>query len=306
MPGISFFTMAKGLCRLACLACMAVILLPASAGAAAADPPFQEIWKVGDITVTAIQDLPGAMGIDIFKGPASEAEKGKYFTDGKAEAGYNVFLMRAGGKNVLFDTGNGGIQKTPGRLIDILSSLGVAPEAVDLVLLTHLHMDHIGGLMKGTERAFPRAKIAIAKPEKDFWLQLAATDPSNANAALVKVMAAAYGDDVLPPFAFGDTVLPGVTALNAVGHTPGHTVFQVDAEGKSLLIVGDLIHGTPLQFALPDECAVYDMDMPTAVESRRRILTLAAEKNIPIAGMHLPFSGDGMVKKDGPGYSLER
>ena len=306
MPGISLFTMAKGLCRLACLTCMAAILLPANSGAAAADPPFRDIWKAGDVTITAIQDMPGAMAADIFKGPASEEEKGKYFTDGKAEAGYNVFLMRAGGKTVLFDAGNGGIQQTPGRLTDILSSLGVTPEAVDLVLLTHLHMDHIGGLVKGTERAFPRAKIAIAKPELLFWTQLAEKNASHANAALVKTMAAAYGDDILPPFSFGDSVLPGVTALNAVGHTPGHTVFQVDAGGKSTLIVGDLIHGTPLQFALPDECAVYDMDMPTAVESRKRILSLAAEKNMPIAGMHLPFAGNGTVKKDGPGYSLER
>ncbi|MCL1940126.1 MAG: MBL fold metallo-hydrolase [Desulfovibrionaceae bacterium] len=282
-----------------------LLLFPGPALAATPEPPVRDIWKAGDTTVTIIQDLPGAMSVDLFSGPASEQERQKYFTDGKAEAGFNVFLLRAGGKNVLFDTGLGTMRETPGRLWGLLPGLGVELDAVDLVLLTHMHGDHIGGLMKGTERAFPKAKVMVAKPELDFWLGLAGKDPGNANAAMVKAISEAYGDDI-QLFVYGDTLLPGVTALNAEGHTPGHTVFQVDADGKTLLIIGDLVHSAPLQFALPDECAKFDMDVPKAIADRKRILELAAEKHWPVAGMHLPFPGFGTVVKEGKGYRWER
>lgn len=274
--------------------------------AQAADLAVRDIWKSGDVTITAIQDLPGSMPMDIFKGPASDTERAKYFKEGKTEAGFNVFLMRVADKIVLFDSGNGDTRKAPGKLIETLGSLGLTPDAVDLVLLTHMHMDHIGGLIADGQKAFPNAKLMVSAPELDYWLKLAKQDPANANAVLVEKVAGVYGQDLLPPFAFGDTLLPGVTALDAVGHTPGHTVFQVEADGKRLLILGDLLHGVPLQLALPEECAIYDLDMPAAVAARKRILDLAAKENIAVAGMHLPFPGEGMILKEGAGYRLEK
>jgi len=279
------------------------LLFPGPALAATPEPPVQEIWKAGDMTVTIIQDLPGDMSIELFSGPASEQERQKFFTDGKAEAGFNVFLLRAGGKNVLFDTGLGTMRETPGRLWDLLPGLGVELEAVGLVLLTHMHGDHVAGLLKDGVRAFPKAKIMVTKPELDFWLGQAEKDSGNVNAGIVKAISEIYGDDI-QFFAYGDTVLPGVTALNAEGHTPGHTVFQLEADGKSLLIIGDLIHSAPLQFALPDECARFDMNVPLAIADRKRFLELLAEKNWPVAGMHLPFPGWGTVVKEGEGYRL--
>jgi glyoxylase-like metal-dependent hydrolase (beta-lactamase superfamily II) len=259
------------------------------------------------MSVTVIQDLPGEMPVSIFSGPTPGEERAKYFTDGKAEAGINAFLLRVGGKIVLFDAGTGTLFPSPGKLAETLASLGVKPEDVDFVLLTHMHMDHIGGLLKEEKRAFPKAKIMVSKPELESWIALAEKDPSNVNAGKVKAVVAAYGSDMLPPFAFGDTPLPGVTALDAVGHTPGHTVFQLTAGGKSLLIAGDVIHAMSLQFALPDECASYDMDPAQAVISRKRIFEMAAQKGIPIAGMHFPFANAvGTVKKDGKGWKFER
>ncbi|MCL1826251.1 MAG: MBL fold metallo-hydrolase [Betaproteobacteria bacterium] len=265
----------------------------------------REIWKAGNMAVTVIQDLPGEMSASIFSGPASEEEKSKYFTNGKAEAGINVFLLRSGDKIALFDSGTGTLFQSPGKLLEGLASLNVKPEDVDFVLLTHMHMDHIGGLLQGEKRAFPKAKVLVSKPELESWSALAEKDPSNANAAKVKAMLAAYGADV-QPIAFGDVPLPGVTALDASGHTPGHTVYQLTADGKSLFIVGDLIHSMPLQFALPDECASYDMNSPQAISARKRVFALAEQNATPIAGIHFPFaSAVGAVEKDGKGWKFK-
>jgi glyoxylase-like metal-dependent hydrolase (beta-lactamase superfamily II) len=284
------------------LAC--ALIIPSLASAQEAQT--RVIWKAGDMSVTAIQDLSGEMAISFFSGPASEQARSKYFTNGKAAAGVNAFLLRTGGKIVLFDTGVGTAFQSQGRLFDALARLGVQPEEVDVVLLTHMHWDHIGGLLREGQRAFPKAKLMVSKPELESWLELAARDISNAPAGEIKDKVDIYGIDV-QPFAFGDSPLPGVTALDASGHTPGHTVFQLTAGGKSLLIVGDIVHAMSLQLALPDECATFDMDPPQAIAARKRILGLAAQKAIPIAGMHVPFANTvGTVKKDGKGWKFQR
>jgi len=287
------------------VALLACAFIPSFA-VAQGTPPMREIWRAGAMSVTAIQDLPGDMALALFKGPAPEQEKARYFSGGKAEAGINVFLLRAGGRVGLVDAGAGTAFQTPGRLPEALASLGVKPQDIDFVLLTHLHGDHLGGLLRGDERAFPKARLYIARPELDAWLALADQDPANLNAAKVRRLAAVYGADMAPPFAFGDAPLPGVTALDAAGHTPGHTVFQLTAGGKSLLLVGDLIHSMPLQFALPDECAAYDMNPSQAVAARQRIFALAAQSGTPIAGVHFPFGNIvGAVERDGEGWKFK-
>jgi len=274
--------------------------------------PNRVIWRAGDMTVTIVQDLPGEMPASIFSGTASEQIKLKYFTNGKSEAGINAFLLQVGGKIVLFDSGTGTSFQSPGKLAELLKTVGIKPEDVDYVLLTHLHLDHIGGLLQKEKRTFPNAKLMVSKIELESWIAIAENNPSNADevttasAALVKSMVTAYGADI-QPFVFGNTLLPGVTALDASGHTPGHTAFQLKADGKNLLIVGDLIHSMPLQFALPDECASYDMNPTQAVLSRKRIFTLAAKDGMHLTGAHFPFANAvGMVSPDGKGWKFVR
>ncbi|MDR0276067.1 MAG: MBL fold metallo-hydrolase [Burkholderiaceae bacterium] len=268
-------------------------------------PPYREIWNAGGVTVIAIQDVYRQMPASIFKGAATEQERAPYFTGGKTEGGINVFVLRMGGKIALVDAGGGPQFQPPGKLPLALAALGIAPQDIDLVLITHAHSDHIGGLLtQEGKRAFPKARVLLAQPELDAWLTLAEKDPANAGAAMVKAVVAAYGADV-QTFAFGAAVLPGVIALDAAGHTPGHTAFEVTAGGKSLLLVGDLIHAMPLQFALPDECAAYDMDMPKAIAARKRIFALAEHSQTPMSGVHFPFTHIvGTVKKDGKGWKF--
>lgn len=306
MP-IPIFANSHGLFRLCLLACclLAFLFQPgitSTARAAESDPAAPKSVPVGAITVTVLQDRANEMDVSLFSGPATPEERQKYMPGGKAPASVNAFLIQSGGKNILVDAGFGTIIPGAPQLEKHLSAVGLSPADIDIVLLTHLHTDHVGGLLKHKKRAFPKAKVMVSKPELEYWTDLAEKDPANANAALVKTVVAEYGPDVLPPFALGAAVLPGVVSVDASGHTPGHSAFLVESDGKSLLIVGDLVHAAALQFPLPDECASYDMDAPAAVKARKAVLAMAAEKNIPVAGMHIPYPGMGRVEAEDKGF----
>ena len=187
----------------------------------------------------------------------------------------STFLVETDGIHILFDTGMGAPDS---RLLPGLASLGVNPADIKYMYLTHFHGDHIGGMMKGDSIVFPNAEVYASKVEYDAWLKM----PSDRNAQVVKTMNA-YKDR-LHLFAFGDTLPGKVVAMEAVGHTPGHTVFQA---GK-LLIIGDLIHGAALQLEHPEICATYDMDKQEAIKTRKNLLQYARENGLVIAGMHLP------------------
>lgn len=298
-------SLARLLLRAMLFAGLFCLVLPRPSSASDHQTPAV-VWQADPFTVIAIQDRPGTMDVSLFSGPATPERRAPFFPGGKAPASITAFLIQTPTHNVLVDTGFGDVSPGASALLAILGDLKLKPEDIDLVLLTHMHMDHVGGLLMEKKRAFPKAQVAVAKPELDFWLDLAAREPAQPNAALVKAVIEAYGTDILPPFAFDDYVLPGVRALDASGHTPGHTVFLLKAGGKSLLIIGDLVHAADFQFALPEECAAYDMDKAKAVAARKRVLTIAAEENIPVAGMHIPFPSYGKAHKDGSAFTLER
>ncbi len=193
-------------------------------------------------------------------------------------ASVGTFLVETNGCLILFDTGNG----TPdSRLLPELKRRGISPADIRYLYLTHFHGDHIGGMMQGDSVVFPNAEVYASQMEYDGWMNM----PEERKAQVVKIMEA-YKER-LHLFNFDD-VLPGnVTALNAVGHTPGHTAFQV---GR-LFIVGDLMHGTALQLLRPDICATFDMDQEAAAATRKRILHYAKENGLTLAGMHFPTPG---------------
>lgn len=189
-----------------------------------------------------------------------------------------TFLVESNGTQILFDTGLG---KENSAVLAQLDSMGIKPTDIKYLYLTHLHGDHIGGMMRGEEKVFPNAAVYLAQEEYDGWMKM----PAEKNAQAVKTLTA-YKEQ-LHLIAFGDTLPGNVVAINAVGHTPGHTVYQA---GK-LLIVGDILHGVALQLANPDICPTYDMDKAKAIESRKRILKYAADNGLTMAGMHFPAPG---------------
>ena len=190
-------------------------------------------------------------------------------------ASMSTFLVESDSIRILFDTGRGA---SDSRLIKALQEQGLSPDDIEFIYLTHFHGDHIGGMLKNDSVVFPNARVYASRVEYEAWLGM----PAEKNALVVKTMDA-YRDN-LHLFEFGDTLPGNVVAIDAVGHTPGHTAFKT---GK-LLVIGDLVHGAALQLNNPEICASYDMDKDLAVKTRIRLLQYAKENGLTMAGMHLP------------------
>jgi glyoxylase-like metal-dependent hydrolase (beta-lactamase superfamily II) len=196
--------------------------------------------------------------------------------------------------NIVVDTGFGG------EIFTKLAQLGVQPDQVDAVLITHLHGDHIGGLQKDGKALFPKAKIYLASRELDYFTK------TNVNQGAVAALAP-YGSAVeaFDPPSLGMVrreILPGISAIAAYGHTPGHTIFMVESGSSRLLLIGDLLHVALVQFPRPEISASYDMDQKAAADTRSNVLGYAARNRIPVGGIHMVYPGVGSVETDGSGF----
>lgn len=262
-----------------------------------------ETFNIGDITVIALADAPGEHDIALFHGAAPELIQA-LAPSGKVASGINTFLIQSAGRNILVDTGLG--IAAGGSLLDSLALLGLAPADIDVILVTHMHFDHIGGLVADNQAVFPKAVLKIGNLEQAFWLAPAATDPTNSpyvDFGPAKLVGELYKDR-LQGFEFAEEVGPGIVAQAAVGHTPGHTAFLVESGGQKLLIWGDLTHGMALQMPHPEIYPDYDYDPAAATATRKAVLERVSADNIPVAGMHIPFPGVGYVNKTEEGYSF--
>ena len=233
--------------------------------------------ELGDVKVTWIQDRAATQSASLFpQAPASLIDS--LGLRGGIPSSMSVFLVESKGMRILFDTGLGAKDS---RLLPLLSLMGLTPADIGFIYLTHLHGDHIGGLMQGGRAVFPTAQVFVAKQEFRGWMRMPAEKK-----AQVEKMAKAYRLN-LHFFDFGDYLPGDVKTIDASGHTPGHTAFRVG----DLLIAGDIIHGAALQLADLDLCPTYDMEPAEARAARKRILQYARMNNLVVAGMHLPAPG---------------
>jgi glyoxylase-like metal-dependent hydrolase (beta-lactamase superfamily II) len=216
----------------------------------------------------------------------------------------------ADGGVFLIDSGAGGWGGMGGELPAALAGAGIAPEDVRHILVTHMHGDHVGGLVRDGRPAFERAEVLVAKAEYDYWMSEAALrDADEARRVLtmrIRECAEVYRKaGKLSFFTLGEKLSAGVQSVDLSGHTPGHSGFLLESAGKKLLFIGDLIHGAALQMPRPDITVTYDVDQPAAGAARLRVLPGLARDRTPIAGAHLPFPGIGTVRVAGDGYALD-
>jgi glyoxylase-like metal-dependent hydrolase (beta-lactamase superfamily II) len=309
----------RNLTRFAAVLLAALASLVAGPNAAVADAPqrhdqvpgFYRL-KVGDLEVTALFDGPGVFGVNWLNGQKTKDGVLKALQDDPhlldiADAGY---LVNTGKQLILVDAGSGtwfGGGKF-GHLVANLRSAGYTPEEIDIVLVTHLHSDHIGGLTTQDGKiVFPNADIYVAKADNDFWLsqEIAAKAPKEAQEFFQSAqgIAAPYiKAGKWRTFTDSDPIVDGMQIVPLRGHTPGHTGYEFSSQGKKILFWGDVMHVQRLQLPDPKVTVVFDVDSTGAAVTRDQLLRKLASGDVLIAGPHMLFPGLGRLHREGSAY----
>ena len=276
-------------------------------------PGFYRL-KVGDLEVTALFDGFGVFDQHWLNGTKAtmdgvveELHEDPRLLD-EAVAG---FLVNTGKQLILVDAGagtwwGGGAL---GRLTGNLRSAGYTPEEVDVVLLTHLHSDHVGGLTtQDGKRVFPNADVYVAKGESDFWLspEIAAKAPKDVQGFFqsAQAIAAPYiNAGKWHTFSGSEPIVDGMQVVPLPGHTPGHTGYEFSSKGQKILFLGDIVHALRVQLQHPEVTVVFDIDQTEAAATRNQLLPKLAHEDVWIAGPHMSFPGLGHLRQAGSGYS---
>lgn len=270
--------------------------------------------KVGDFEVTAICDGTVDLPIDQF---LTNVEPGKLkkalaaaYLKPPVETSFNAYLVNTGTKLLLIDTGAGVLfGPTLGKLLTNIKASGYKPEQVDEIYITHMHTDHVGGLVTGDKAAFPNAVVRAAKAEGDTFLSQANMDKASAaeKDSMKGVMASFkpyVAANKYKPFEGADVeLLPGVHAINTAGHTPGHTIYSIESKGEKMVFWGDLMHVAAVQFPDPSVTIQFDSDSKAAAPQRKKAYADATAKGYWVGVAHISFPGIGHVRAEPPGYA---
>jgi glyoxylase-like metal-dependent hydrolase (beta-lactamase superfamily II) len=269
---------------------------------------------LGSFEITALSDGTVALPVDkLLKAKPGRVDKllARSYLKAPVETSVNAYLINTGSKLVLVDTGAAGLfGPTLGKLLASMKGAGYAPEQVDEVYITHMHADHVGGLMAGDKMVFPNAVVRADEREGGFWLNKANMDAAPADAkgffqgAMVSTNAYVAAGK-LKPFNTdkGATELvPGISAMAARGHTPGHSIFVAESQGQRMVFWGDLMHVAAVQFVDPSVTIQFDSDPKAAAPSRKKNFADAAAKGYYVAITHVSFPGIGKLRADGTGY----
>jgi len=276
------------------------------------DQPGYYRMQVGEFEVTALAD--GTIPQDFSKlltnarpGEIDQLLKLNYLTE-PVENSVNAYLIKANNKLILVDAGTAdAFGPSLGFLTKSLRNAGYKPEQIDAILITHIHPDHVGGLMEGDKMVFPNATVYISKPELNFWL----TDSSRKNAPEGLKYYFQNAEQKVGPylkagkvtaFEYGSELFPGITPIASPGHTPGHTFYALESKGQKLVFWGDIMHVASVQLTDPSVTIQYDVDPKAAAFQRKKAFNDAAKYGYWVACDHVSFPGIGHLRADGLKY----
>ena len=273
-------------------------------------------YKVGDLEITSINDgarsfpMPDGFVKNVAKDEALAAAEAAYMPKGQVTVPFNPQVINTGSKLVLIDAGYGpGIAPSVGLLPAGMAAAGIDPRAIDIVVLSHLHPDHINGIKTADGAlAFPNAELKVPTLDWAFWMSddnmgKAANDMMKGYFANTRKILADQAGKVTK-YDWGQEVAPGITAVDARGHTPGHTAFAVASGSARILIQSDVTNIPELFLRHPDWHVAFDIDPVVAAQTRHKIYDMAAAERMTVVGFHFQFPSIGHVEKDGAGYRL--
>jgi glyoxylase-like metal-dependent hydrolase (beta-lactamase superfamily II) len=285
----------------------------AEAPQAKTQPPGFYRMMLGDFEITALSDGTLPLKVDTLLTNTSPAKVKKaldrWYLKEPVDTSVNVYLINTGSKLVMVDAGTGILfGPTLGKLAANLQASGYRPDQVDEIYITHMHADHVGGLMNGDKLAFPNATVRADKHDADYWLSQANMDaaPKDAKDFFKGAMASLnpyVAAGRFKPFDGDTELVPGIRAMASRGHTPGHTTYVVESKGAKLALWGDLMHVAAVQFAEPSVTIKFDSDSKAAAAQRKRAYADAAGKGYWVAAAHLSFPGLGHLRPEGKGYA---
>ena len=266
---------------------------------------------LGNLTITSLSD--GTVPQDLYQLLIGASHShldnllDQAFLANPVEASINAFLIRDDKRLILVDTGSGELfgPGYGGKLYDSLASVGLKPEQITDVLITHIHTDHTGGLVHNGKPAFPNATVHVGAPDLAFFL-----DAGNAQKTgyddkyfeeAIKTIGVYDKLGKVKTFDDGQTILPGIKASIHPGHTPGSAFFTASSQGKSIVFVGDIVHVASVQFPEPDIAIVYDLKPEDAISVRKSAFSDFSGKRQLIAAPHLQFPGIGHIRSDSKG-----
>jgi len=271
--------------------------------------------QIGDMTVTVVSDgyLMGSLNVlqNITETEAQQMIVEAFGPIEGRKTDVNTFLIYSQGRLALVDTGCGTyMADTGGKLLQNLAAAGVQPGDIDTILLTHMHPDHSAGLSDRNtwQPYFPNAELVFHENELAHWEN--DTAMARGTEREQKLFFGATREQVAPykgqmrMFKDGEVVFPGVVAVTAHGHTPGHSMYNVQSGNEQLLIWGDIMHVPDIQGKRPEVTIAFDTDPTQAEISRRRVCDMASADRMLVAGMHLHFPACSRVVREGDAYRI--
>jgi glyoxylase-like metal-dependent hydrolase (beta-lactamase superfamily II) len=271
-------------------------------------------YKLGAFELTTISDSEAfidgpypLIGKNASEDEVRELMRANLQPEQKYQPGFSPTIVNTGRELVLFDTGNGANGFVPrpngGWLAAQLAPSGFKADDIDVVVLSHGHPDHVGGLIENGKPLFPNARYVTGAVEYDYW------SPEGKHSGELEKLAAVFRANtsmIAEKFRFvkpGDDVVAGIRAIEAHGHTPGHLVFMIESAGNQILFWGDCAHHQVASLARPDWHCVFDIDKEKGAATRKRIYDMAATDRLPVIGYHMPFPSIGYVERlDATGY----